>query len=104
MNITGTLATSLFTAGMLTTAVAATAGGYGGGMNRQSSQDASSLDAVVCTASVEYLVQPSALMAEVLLDMGDASGAGRRIEEALALEKSSAVLDERFRDSDSDQK
>jgi hypothetical protein len=68
MNITGKLATALFTAGMLTTAVAATAGGYGGGMNRQSSQDASSLDATE-TANLIYMREEEKLARDVYITL-----------------------------------
>jgi len=50
--------------------------------------------------AIEYMEQAG----EELRRLGDIKGARSFIEEALALEKSSAVLDERFRDSDPDQK
>jgi len=46
MNINGKLATALFATTLLATSAASAAGGYGGGMNRQATQDASSLDAI----------------------------------------------------------
>jgi len=46
MNINGKLATALFATTLFATSAASAAGGYGGGMNRQATQDASSLDAI----------------------------------------------------------
>ena len=73
MNITGKLATALFATTLFTASAASAAGGYGGGMNRQSSQDASSLDATE-TTNLVYMREEEKLARDVYLTMFDAWG------------------------------
>ena len=67
MNNTGKLATALLAASILTSAASA-AGGYGGGMNRQSSQDASTLDGTE-TANLVYMREEEKLARDVYITL-----------------------------------
>jgi hypothetical protein len=68
MNITGKLATALFATTLFTASAASAAGGYGGGMNRQSSQDASSLDATE-TTNLVYMREEEKLARDVYITL-----------------------------------
>jgi len=70
MNINGKLATALFATTLLATSAASAAGGYGygGGMNRQATQDASSLDATE-TENLIYMREEEKLARDVYITL-----------------------------------
>jgi hypothetical protein len=68
MNINGKLATALFATTLFATSAASVAGGYGGGMNRQSTQDASSLDATE-TENLIYMREEEKLARDVYITL-----------------------------------
>jgi hypothetical protein len=68
MNITGKLATALFATTLFATQAASAAGGYGGGMNRQASQDESTLDATE-TANLVYMREEEKLARDVYITL-----------------------------------
>ncbi len=68
MNITGKLATAVFATTVLAASVPATAGNFGGGMNRQSSQDTSTLDATE-TENLVYMREEEKLARDVYITL-----------------------------------
>jgi hypothetical protein len=68
MNINGKLATALFATTLFATSAASAAGGYGGGMNRQATQDASSLDATE-TENLIYMREEEKLARDVYITL-----------------------------------
>ncbi len=66
MNITGKLASAVFATTLCATSAVSAAGGYGGGMNSQSSQDASTLDATE-TANLVYMREEEKLARDVYI-------------------------------------
>jgi hypothetical protein len=68
MNINGKLATALFATTLFATSAASAAGGYGGGMSRQATQDASSLDATE-TENLIYMREEEKLARDVYITL-----------------------------------